>query len=96
MQGGKPFHCSQKEDFPQAEGQTAEKHHTIPRQAVKALKGFVSPDALALSGGTGSVTQREEPAPTTSPTPIPGALQAVLQHFRQRLELLASACQYCI
>lgn len=82
MQGEKPFHCSQKEEFRQAEGQTAEKHHKIPWQVVKALKGFVSQDALALSAGTGSVTQREEPAPTNSPTPIPGALQAVLQYFR--------------
>lgn len=61
MQGDKPFHCFQKEEFRQAEGQTAEKHHMIPWQVVKALKGFVSQDVLALSGGTGSVAQREEP-----------------------------------
>lgn len=53
----------------------------IPRQVVKALKGFVSQDALTVSGRTGSVTQREEPKPN-SPTPIPGTLQAVLQYFR--------------
>lgn len=87
VQGEKPLHCSQKEEFRQAEGQTAGKHHMIPWQVVKASKGFVSQDALALSGGTGSVTQREEPAPTNSPTPIPGTLQTVLQYFRQWLEL---------
>lgn len=56
VQGEKPLHCFQKEEFRQA-GQTAEKHHMIPWQVVKASKGFVSQDALASSGGTGSVTQ---------------------------------------
>lgn len=40
---------------------------------LKALKGFVSQDALALSGRTGLVTQREKAATTNSPTPIPRA-----------------------
>lgn len=76
MQHEKQFHCSQKE-FRQAEDP-----HMISRQVVKVLKGFVSQDALTVSGRTGSVTQREEPKPTNSPTPIPGTLQAVLQYFR--------------
>lgn len=79
-------------EFRQAEGQTAEEHHMIPRQVVKALKGFVSQDALTVSGRTGSVTQREELKPTNSTTPIPGTLQAVLQYFRQQLKL-SSACE---
>lgn len=81
MQREKQFHCSQKE-FRQAEGQAREEHHMIPRKVVKALKGFMSQDALTVSGRTGSVTQRKEPKPTNSPTPIPGTLQAVLQYFR--------------
>lgn len=76
----------------QTEGQTAEEHHMIPRRVVKALKGFVSQDAEIVSGRTGSVSQRKEPKPTNSPTPIPGTLQGVLQYFRQQLEL-SSACE---
>lgn len=40
-------------------GWQTEKRHTNPRPVVKALTGFDSRDALALRGGTGSVTQRE-------------------------------------
>lgn len=60
MQGGKQFLSSQKEELRRADRQTAEKRHMNPRPVVKALTGFVSRDALALRGGTGSVTQREE------------------------------------